>query len=132
MISPQDGFNGIYIVNEAAVFDGGFDDKGRERGDAQGRTYLSHENDNIVEADIVINGTMNFFNDVDPQGSDRAKVDIVSLMMHEFTHALGIEHIEHDEVDGIAINSLMASMLGDGVVRREIGDILVESLSCEY
>lgn len=91
----------------------------------QGRSIIVHKGARIVDADIWINAK-NFNFTYYGQEFSPVKVDLVSLVVHEMGHALGLAHNSN-------YNSVMFASLRRGYDRREIdhlGDI--ESFGCEY
>ena len=96
----------------------------------QGRTTIRWVQNQLVDADIKINAhNFDFFLEGEPV--DRAKVDLVGLMIHEFGHALGFSHISNER-------SVMYYQLRRGYERRSAnsGHVFhssdVKSYQCEY
>jgi len=91
----------------------------------QGRSIIVFKGSRIVDADIWINAK-NFNFTYYGQELNPVKVDLVSLVVHEMGHALGLEHNTN-------YNSVMFASLKRGYDRRDVdhlGDI--ESFGCEY
>ena len=116
----SDGYNGIYRV-EKAVF------ANTSEKDEQARTSISYRGDFIYEADILIDGSEQFYyQDLATQASDK-KIQFKSLLIHELGHVLGLGHVEIAGVE-----SVMYPKLQFGQLRNELGDIDRDSLACEY
>ena len=115
-----DGFNGIYFM------DGPNFEKDGTR-DEQARTSIAFRGDFMFEADILIDLTEDFFFGTEQQlSSSRTKISFESLLVHEFGHALGLEHIDHTE------GSVMNSRLQQGQSRNTLSEVEFDSLACEY
>ena len=90
----------------------------------QARTTIYWSEDRIYEADIRVNAkNFNFFWGEDPVVGH---VDVQSLLLHEFGHALGLAHTTNEQ------KSVMVTTLASATLRREAQDIDLRSLSCEY
>lgn len=104
-----------------------------EKRSEQARTTIYWTGSRIYEADIRVNDSTvsNFtFHEqdlVDENGESLGitGVDIESLMIHEFGHAIGLAHREESD-------SVMQTMLADGQNRRQLSENDVSSVSCEY
>lgn len=89
----------------------------------QARTTIYWQGAEIFEADVRVNA-YNFryyFGD----SSSFSDVDLDSLLVHEFGHALGLAHNQ-------ASGSVMNVTLDEGQERRKLGQIDMNSLKCEY
>lgn len=96
----------------------------------QARTTIYWTGSRIYEADIRINDkNHDFYTQKDPEVEDESeydlKVDFQSLMVHEFGHVLGLAHNSSE-------SSVMQVELASGVERRNLGEIDMKSVSCEY
>ncbi|OQW49306.1 MAG: hypothetical protein A4S09_12385 [Proteobacteria bacterium SG_bin7] len=89
----------------------------------QARTTIYWQGEQIVEGDIRINAKNFTFS----TGSSpvAASVDFESLLIHELGHLLGLAH---DNEAGSVMNERLAS----GVLRRDIGNVDLASVKCEY
>lgn len=114
-----DGYNGIYIVADEYFTN-------TAQKDEQARTSLSFRGDYIFEADILIDGSENFYIGDEQKTASEGLLEFKSLMIHELGHVLGLEHIEGPG------NPVMQSKLRYGEVRHELSDADFESLACEY
>ncbi len=95
------------------------------RSSEQGRTTVVWSRDQIRDADIRIN-SKNFLFSYEGNDLDPLKVDLTSLLVHEFGHALGLGHNEKTE-------SVMYRLLAKGRERREVSKLTdLESFGCEY
>lgn len=91
----------------------------------QGRTTVIWSGDEIRDADIRINDKDFNFSFVGEELIYN-KVDLVSLLVHEFGHALGFAH-------DVNRASVMYHALGKGTDRRDVALLSdLESFSCEY
>ncbi len=89
----------------------------------QARTTIFWSGKQIYDADIRLNSA-NF--DFHTSVSTPVRgVDLISLLVHEFGHALGLGHVNHEE-------SIMVTSLPSGVSRREVSMKDLTSLACEY
>lgn len=89
----------------------------------QARTTIYWTGVEIFEADIRINaGDFSYGFEEKVNATD---VDFRSLLIHEMGHALGLAHI-------VSAGSVMNFTLADGEDRRELSDLDVTSLKCEY
>ena len=89
----------------------------------QARTTVFWKGNQILEADVQINGQdFSFF--WDNQALSGA-VDVESLFVHEFGHVLGLAHSASE-------GSVMATRLASGVLRRSPSKTDLDSLRCEY
>lgn len=95
---------------------------GRSR--EQARTIIYWTETTIHEADIQLNASDHQF-DIDGGSVSPLKVDLISLMVHELGHVLGLKHTDD-------IPSVMNSYLESGTERRELTMMDIESLKCEY
>ncbi len=109
----QDGANIIYQLStweESRTYE-------------QARTTVYWSGDRIHEADIRINDFNFNFATSDELISNR--VDIQSLLVHEFGHVLGLAHIDQ-------AGSVMAKTLASATPRRVPSKSDVNSITCEY
>jgi hypothetical protein len=90
----------------------------------QAETIVYWKGTNIVETDIRINGTKPL--SVDDKG-EPGKYDLVALYVHELGHALGLLHIETEDY-----TAMDARLSANNVERRNIGDLEIDALKCEY
>jgi hypothetical protein len=95
-----------------------------DRRTEQARTTVYWTGSRIYEADIRVNAQNFLFYNGD--GSEIfSGVDLVSLMVHEFGHVLGLSHNE-------AAASVMATTLASGTLRRVPSKTDLDSIHCEY
>lgn len=109
----RDGYSILYSLKE-------WDD---DRPQEQARTTIYWAGHGIYEADIILNEDNFAFSIEDEPATD--EIDLYSLLVHEFGHALGLSHVED-------ANSVMYANLSGGMKRREITDVEQKSLACEY
>lgn len=109
----QDGENGIYWLNN-------WD---KTKSNEQGRASIYWRGSRLYEADILINGQMDYIS-INSSSQGEA-IDLESLLIHEFGHALGLDHNN-------ALNSVMGPILEPNTLRREISKEDTSSLFCEY
>lgn len=113
-LSPEkDGYSIIYWFKT-------WDD---DRKTEQARTTIYWSGAQIFEADIRINADdfEYFFDEATPV----SHVDLTSLLVHEFGHALGLAH-------NVTHGSVMNLSLAEGQERRKLSDTDLSSLRCEY
>ncbi len=96
--------------------------KGRDS--EQAETILYWQDANIVETDIRVNATKNY--SILDTG-EIGKYDLVALYVHELGHVLGLKHIETEEYTAMAVQ-----LADNDVDRRNIGDLELDALGCEY
>ena len=109
----QDGHNIIYYLHTWES------DKSNE----QARTTVYWAGDRIYEADVRINAkdfTFSSGNSLEP-----SRVDMQSLILHEFGHVLGLAH-------SVATQSVMARSLPNDIMRRSLALSDEDSIRCEY
>lgn len=113
----QDGSNVIYYQSTWEP------DKTNE----QARTTVYWAGDRIYEADIRINasGSPSTFTFSSGSTPEAGRVDMESLIIHEFGHVLGLAH-------SLAPQSVMARSLPNAVMRRSLSASDEESIRCEY
>ncbi len=109
----QDGHNIIYYLHTWES------DKSNE----QARTTVYWAGDRIYEADVRINAkdfTFSSGGTLEP-----SRIDMQSLILHEFGHVLGLAH-------SVASQSVMAKSLPNDIMRRSLALSDVNSIRCEY
>ncbi len=87
----------------------------------QARTTVYWADDRIFEADVRVNAR-DFNYSI---GKETGRVDLTSLLVHEFGHVLGLVHIE-------STGSVMAKSLASNIERRVPSNEDLNSLRCEY
>ncbi|MCM2281360.1 MAG: matrixin family metalloprotease [Bdellovibrionaceae bacterium] len=107
----RDGANVIYWLREWEA----------DRPFEQARTSVYWAGDRIYETDIRVN-EKNFDYAIGPVAGT---VDIVSLMVHEIGHVLGLAHLDKEP-------SVMATSLANATERRLPTATDIQSLKCEY
>ena len=113
----QDGVNVIY-------FDRDWPDSNKDK---QAITTIHWAADRIFEADIHVNGNPKHFEYFSGPNVVSGRVDVESLLLHEFGHVLGLEHPKV-EFKG----TVMARRLDDATLRRSPAPGDVADLKCEY
>lgn len=89
----------------------------------QGQTITRWSKNQIQDADVLINSKdFRFYSD-DP--SDKNRIHLKSLMIHEFGHALGLKHVNE-------VISVMYPELAYLQVRTDLSEIDQTSMKCEY
>jgi len=109
----QDGHNIIYYMHTWE------EDKSNE----QARTTVYWAGDRIYEADVRINAKDFTFSSGD--SLEPSRVDMQSLVLHEFGHVLGLAH-------SVAPQSVMARSLPNDIMRRALSSSDEDSIRCEY
>jgi hypothetical protein len=90
----------------------------------QARTAIHWDVSKLRDADIKINAThYTFFKDGDTD--IYGKISLLSIMIHEMGHGLGLKHIEDS-------SSVMQVYLASSYSRDVPGKIDTDSLGCEY
>lgn len=89
----------------------------------QAKTLLKFFGDQIIEADVWINGQHYQYALEDPIPPDR--IDLQSLLIHELGHVLGLSHNSD-------MGSVMYPYLARGQIRRSIAPSDFQNLACEY
>jgi predicted Zn-dependent protease len=108
----QDGMNVIYFMN---TWDANLVNE-------QARTTIYWSANRITEADILIDAKNFTFSST---GAMPGQVDMQSLVLHEFGHALGLKHVT-------SVTSVMVPTLAYDYLRRAPQDFDLTSLKCEY
>lgn len=96
----------------------------------QARTTINWVGSRIYEADIHINARdFKFFGDDNPGENE---IDMVSLMIHEFGHVLGLKHI--DAAQSVMQPTLASASryMPQSAFRRQLSEIDLSSIRCEY
>lgn len=94
-----------------------------DRANEQARTTVYWSGDRVYEADVRLNGKdFDFF-----WGEEvvDGRVDIESLILHEFGHVLGLSHTETPQ-------SVMVRSLPSAKKRRYLASDDMKSIRCEY
>lgn len=93
----------------------------------QARTSIYWYGQKIIEADVMINAQNFQFEVTTADNVEADKVDMYSLMVHEFGHVLGFAHTDYPE-------SVMVTELPKGLdpKRRIVSAHDVNFLKCEY
>jgi hypothetical protein len=113
-VASEDGVNGIYWMTEWAA----------DQPDQQARTSIKWDISKLVDSDIKINAkNFKFYKTGDPNPA--GKINIESLMLHEFGHAMGLKHLN-------AGGSVMQPTLSSATDRNEPAQVDLNSLNCEY
>ncbi|MES2962564.1 MAG: matrixin family metalloprotease [Bdellovibrionota bacterium] len=108
----QDGQNVVYMMSTWEA----------EKANEQARTTVFWAGDRIYEADIRINDRNFDFSWGEPEVD---KVDMQSLILHEFGHVMGLSH-------AVTPQSVMARSLPNATKRRELSTADQNSIRCEY
>lgn len=112
-LSPSpDGSNVIYFMNTWEA------DKLHE----QARTTVNYLGNRIYDADVVVN---EFKYDFSSDELHPNRVDLESLMIHEFGHVLGLQHVQDPQ-------SVMVEVLNSGTARRKLSEKDQSLVRCEY
>ena len=109
----KDGFSTIYWMKSWDA----------NRTNEQARTTIYWMGNEIFEADMRINAANFGYSYVEKPNS--TEVDLVSLVVHELGHALGLAH-------NATTGSVMNFSLSEGTERRVLGAADMASLKCEY
>ncbi len=109
----KDGYSMIYWFNS-------WD---HERPSEQARTTIYWTGAEIFEADMRINADNFSYNE--GEDSNFTNVDLQSLVLHELGHVLGLAH-------NVTSGSVMNFTLNEGQDRRNLSDVDLASLKCEY
>ncbi len=109
----KDGKNVVSMVE-------GWPGKGTE----QAETEINWVDDRIFEADMRINSTKPLSTSDD---GEAGKYDLVALFVHELGHVLGLLHIDTTDYTTMAV-----SLGANNVERRNVGELEIEAMKCEY
>ncbi len=109
----KDGKNIVSMVD-------GWPGKGTE----QAETEINWADDRIFEADMRINATKPLSTS---DTGEPGKYDLVALFVHELGHVLGLLHIDTTDY-----TSMSATLGSNNVERRNIGELEIDALKCEY
>jgi hypothetical protein len=110
----DDRFNMIYWVTDWPA------DQSQE----QARTGIRWDISKLRDADIKINAK-NYQFYADGETPSASKISLLSLMLHEMGHGVGLKHITN-------VSSVMQTHLAMGVDRSIPAKIDTDSLGCEY
>jgi hypothetical protein len=111
----KDGYSMVYW----------FTDWDQSRSTEQARTTIYWSGTEIFEADIRINADPDNFSYYYGEDSNISGVDLMSLLVHELGHVLGLAH-------NVSSGSVMNFTLDNGQERRKLGALDLTSLKCEY
>lgn len=117
-VPARDGYSIIYWQN--------FWDESQPN--EQARTTVHYTGNRLDEADIQINAAHfghHFWQEDLGKNEEIRGIDLKSLLIHEFGHAVGLGHIEVSE-------SVMYARLSAGYGRRKLNDLDLAALRCEY
>lgn len=111
-LPAQDGLNVIYFMNtwEANL------------NNEQARTTIYWSANRITESDILVDAKNFSFSTAEAKPG---QVDLQSLVLHEFGHALGLKHVT-------TLTSVMVPTLAYDFLRRSPQEYDLASLKCEY
>lgn len=90
----------------------------------QARTAIRWDISKLRDSDIKVNAA-NFSFYADGESAIQGQISLLSLMLHEMGHAVGLKHITD-------ILSVMQTHLGSNTDRDTPAPIDLESLGCEY
>lgn len=110
----DDRYNLIYWMTDWAT----------EQSEEQARTAIRWDISKLRDADIKINAK-NFRFYAENEEPTKASVSLLSLMLHEMGHGVGLKHIND-------IVSVMQTHLASGVDRITPARVDTDSLGCEY
>ena len=108
----QDGLNVIYFMKTWNA----------NLSNEQARTTIYWTGNRITEADVLIDAVNFTFS---TNQAEAGKVDLQSLVLHEFGHALGLKHVTE-------VSSVMVPTLAYDYLRRAPQEFDMTSLKCEY
>jgi predicted Zn-dependent protease len=110
--SQNDHVNVIYWIDSGALFNY-----------QQAQTMTRWVNNQLVDADIQVNSKdFSFFEDI--PDNDR-EIQMESLLVHEFGHALGLKHTDN-------VISVMFPDLAYSQIRIDLADMDETSMKCKY
>ncbi len=95
----------------------------------QARTTIWWAGEKIYEADIKINERFKFFGGNTPEAD---KIDMQSLMIHEFGHVLGLKHVDVPPSVMVPTLASASSSRPESGFRRKLSEIDKKSVGCEY
>ncbi len=113
--NTKDGYNLLYCAA----------DWPKDRSDEQGVTFLRWDGGYLSEADIKLN-TKDYAHSTG-DNVEVGKIDLVSLIVHEFGHVLGLNDLEV-----ASSKSVMSHKLMSATKRRKPTSLDLKSLDCEY
>lgn len=96
----------------------------------QARTTINWVGSRIYEADIYINvRDFRYFAGDEPGENE---VDMMSLMIHEFGHALGLRHIDAPQSVMQPTLASASRFMPQNAFRRKLSEVDLNSIRCEY